>query len=82
MGSEGTGGAGVGEERGGGEAREGVGLGSRRGVHCLSYFFTLIFLCLLSLVRTGMRGLRKPQLDGDLRGIRSGGEKVFCILLP
>ena len=39
--------------------------------YCLSYF--------LSLVRTGTRGLRKPQLDGDLRRIRGGGELELCV---
>ena len=47
------------------------------GIHFLN------FLCFHITCANGDEGLRKPQLDGDLRRIRSGGEKgVLCNLLP
>ena len=77
MGSARTGGAGLGEDGGGGQAGGGV-----LSLFTLSLIF---FISFVITIYTGcawrLGGARKPHHDGDLRRNRSGGETGLFVYI-
>ena len=69
----------MGEEGGGGEAGEGLVMW--RWFLFLSFLDFFISFVVTSPVRLAVRGTRKPHHDGDLWGIRSGGETGLCVYI-